>query len=312
MEGLADPGIPHEELDLEQQQHMLNQFRQDKSDRDLPVEKDSGFDWHSQCLNGDKRFSCKRQQEELNRIEAGKFEDIPEQHAILESFKEPPKFASTPSNRRVDQDLREQLAAMQKQIRELEKENCSVKKAVVVDNVKNKLTPNEEISNGKVEAARRSFLTRKLVPVQVKNTTEPVLKLRSGDIPGANTAEMIRSISAKLGKGPIPEWSDSIPICPIHQVPVQSTIGKAMEDLGNVSFKGEATGNPGDPDGDSSSLDSDLSSGSASSSKKSNSKKKRSRSSNKKKKSINRLQVKPIEPEKYDGSADPMKYSRHL
>ena len=85
-------------------------------------------------------------------------------------------------------------------------------------------------------------------------------KLRSEHIPGPNAKDMIESISSKIGKGPIPEKSDSIPIRPIHQVPIHSVIGRAIEDLGNLSHKAKVSGKPDKPDGDSSSSDSDSSS----------------------------------------------------
>ena len=88
---------------------------------------------------------------------------------------------------------------------------------------------------------------------------KPLLKLQPENTPGTNTTEMVGSISAKIGKGPIPEQSDSILVHLIHQVPVQSTIGKAMEDLGNVSYNGGVMDNPGNPDRDSSSSDLDSS-----------------------------------------------------
>ncbi len=104
------PGVPQEELNLGQQQCLLDDYKHVKINQDLPAEKDSGFDWNSQHLNGDEKFSRKRQQEELDRIEASRFENIPEQRAILESFKEPPKITSTPKE--VDRSLLEQIAAM--------------------------------------------------------------------------------------------------------------------------------------------------------------------------------------------------------
>lgn len=134
-------------------------------------------------------------------------------------------------------------------------------------------------------------------------------KLRSGDIPGPNAEKMVQSISSNIGKGPIPEKSDTIPIRPIHQVPIDSAIGRAIGELGSLSNQVKATGNPGVPDGDSSSSESDSNSSTGSTK---SARRKRRKSKSKKGKSQGKLRVKPIELEMYDGSADPMQYSRHL
>lgn len=88
-------------------------------------------------------------------------------------------------------------------------------------------------------------------------------KLQFDHILGLNARDMVKSISAKIRKGPIPRKSDNIPICPIHQVPTHSTIGKAIEDLGNLLHKAKVLGDLNDPDGDSSSSTSDSDSSSS-------------------------------------------------
>ena len=237
----------------------------------------------------DEKFSRKRQQEEFDSIAASRNEDADEQRAILASFKEGPKHTSTPLNGVDSDDLRQQVKTMEEKIRELESANRTLvlqshRAAQVKEPAKTSITRlgtskdvlKKTIAQEGHNAKSTKAEVHTAIPEVVNKTTELKPKLRSENIPGPNTKMMVESISSKVGKGPIPEKSDLIPVRPIHQVPAQSAIGKAIEDLGNISHKGITGGNPGDPDGNSSSSESSSSSGSSTGSK-SKSRKRKSR-----------------------------------
>ena len=199
------------------------------------------------------------------------------------------------------------LDALQKRIRELEDVNRTlVLQSHRSSNDKGNPTTVKPDIPTKVDEVQKTHETLKKPVLQ---STKAPLKpmLRSEGLPGLNTKWMVESISSKIGKGPIPEKSESIPMRPIHQVPIQSAIGEAIEEFGNVSQQGKSGGNLGDPD-DSSLSGSDSDSSNSQTSNKHWKQKSKSRKTS----AGSKLRVKPIEPEKYDGSADPMKYSRHL
>lgn len=90
------PGIPAKELDIQHQEQLLDEIQRNKKLETLPQEKDSGYDWVSNRLEGDEKFSSKQQQQELDAITAGRHEDRDEQQAILASFQSNLPLHSTP------------------------------------------------------------------------------------------------------------------------------------------------------------------------------------------------------------------------
>ena len=52
------PGISPEELNMNTQERVLEEYKQKKPEKeDIPPEKKSGYDWHSQHLEGNEKFS---------------------------------------------------------------------------------------------------------------------------------------------------------------------------------------------------------------------------------------------------------------
>ena len=170
----------------------------------------------------------------MNNIAVGWYEDPEEQRVIFESLKNTPRYASTPHAKDPDQHQLK-LDALQKWIRELEDANRTlVLQSHRSSNDKGNPTTVKPNIPTKVDEVQKTHETLNKPVLQLtKAPLKPML--HSEGLPGPNTKRMVESISSKIGKGPIPEKSESIPMRPIHQVPIQSAIGKAIEELGNVS-----------------------------------------------------------------------------
>ena len=181
------PRVPRNELDISNQEWMLDNFKHLKDhNKDIPAEKDSGFDWISQQLNGDKKFSWKRQQEELEKIAIERNEDAEEQHAILASLKDSVGRTSTLNVKEQTKQAEKQLKALRKCVQELKEVNRTL---VLQSHIPKTSNPEKskvaEAPKAKPVISVKGDPKTEVTP-EAGVAPENKALLRSEDIPGAN------------------------------------------------------------------------------------------------------------------------------